>query len=81
MLSPFTLAVLLASMIVSPVEAVPHRRNVGLITLPLTRMHKVRDDIHPQIVSRWIIDTRPHLMHVYSFCNSTPIAHTVVWHA
>ncbi|CAE6478160.1 hypothetical protein ACGC1H_002750 [Rhizoctonia solani] len=50
MLSPFTLAVLLASMIVSPVEAVPHRRNVGLITLPLTRMHKVRDDIHPQIL-------------------------------
>ncbi|CEL55573.1 hypothetical protein RSOLAG1IB_01585 [Rhizoctonia solani AG-1 IB] len=50
MLTPFTLAVLLASMIVSPVEAVPYRRNVGLITMPLTRMHKIRDDIHPQIL-------------------------------
>lgn len=50
MLTPFTLAVLLASMILSPVEAIPHRRNVGLVTLPLARMHKVRDDIHPQIL-------------------------------
>ncbi|KAJ1307675.1 hypothetical protein OPQ81_001767 [Rhizoctonia solani] len=50
MLTPFTLAVLLASMIVSPVEAAPHRRNVGLVTMPLTRMHRVRDDIHPQIL-------------------------------
>lgn len=50
MLTPFTLAVLLASMIVSPVEAVPYRRNVGLVTLPLTRMHKARDDVHPQIL-------------------------------
>lgn len=49
MLTPFTLAVLLASMIVSPVEAVPYRRNVGLVTLPLTRMHKARD-VHPQIL-------------------------------
>ncbi|CAE6456844.1 unnamed protein product [Rhizoctonia solani] len=50
MLTPFTFAVLLASMIVAPVEAVPYRRNVGLITLPLTRMHKARDDVHPQIL-------------------------------
>ncbi|KAF8699264.1 Acid protease, partial [Rhizoctonia solani] len=50
MLTPFTLAVLLASMIVAPVEAVPYRRNVGLVTVPLTRMHKIRDDIHPQIL-------------------------------
>ncbi|CAE6461421.1 unnamed protein product [Rhizoctonia solani] len=50
MLTPFAFAVLLASLIVSPVEAVPYRRNVGLITVPLTRMHKVRDDVHPQIL-------------------------------
>ncbi|KAH7341636.1 aspartic peptidase domain-containing protein [Rhizoctonia solani] len=50
MLTSFTFAVLLASMIVSPVEAVPYRRNVGLITVPLTRMHRVRDDVHPQIL-------------------------------
>ncbi|CAE7145685.1 unnamed protein product [Rhizoctonia solani] len=50
MLTPFTLAVLLASLIASPVEAVPHPRNVGLVTVPLTRMHRVRDNIHPQIL-------------------------------
>ncbi|CAE6462297.1 unnamed protein product [Rhizoctonia solani] len=50
MLTPFTLAVLLASIIVAPVEAVPYLRNVGLITVPLTRMHKIRDDIHPQVL-------------------------------
>lgn len=50
MLTPFTFAVLLASLIVSPVEAVPYRRNVGLVTMPLTRMHRVRDDVHPQIL-------------------------------
>ena len=50
MLTPFTLSVLLASLLFTPAEAVPHPRNVGLITLPLTRMNKARDDIHPQIL-------------------------------
>ncbi|CAE6537646.1 unnamed protein product, partial [Rhizoctonia solani] len=50
MLTLFTLTVLLASMLSSPVEAVPHRRNVGLVTLPLTRINKARDDVHPQIL-------------------------------
>ncbi|KAG8684514.1 hypothetical protein FRC08_013649, partial [Ceratobasidium sp. 394] len=50
MLAPISLSVLLASILFSPAEAVPTPRNVGLITLPLTRMHKARDDVHPQIL-------------------------------
>ncbi|KAG8740654.1 hypothetical protein FRC10_004064 [Ceratobasidium sp. 414] len=49
MLAPISLSVLLASILFTPAEAVPTPRNVGLITLPLTRMHKARDDVHPQI--------------------------------
>ena len=51
MFASLSLSVLLASMLLAPAEAAPHPRNVGLITLPLTRMHKPRDDVHPQIVS------------------------------
>jgi hypothetical protein len=50
MLAPISLSVLLASILFTPAEAVPTPRNVGLITLPLTRMHKARDDVHPQIL-------------------------------
>lgn len=50
MFASLSLSVLLASMLLAPAEAAPHPRNVGLITLPLTRMHKPRDDVHPQIL-------------------------------
>jgi hypothetical protein len=48
--------VLLASLILAlssadSVEAAPFRRNAGMITLPLKRLHNSRDDIHPQVVS------------------------------
>ncbi|QRV75503.1 aspartyl protease [Ceratobasidium sp. AG-Ba] len=49
MLAPISLSVLLASILFNPAEAAPHPRNVGLVTLPLTRLHKARDDVHPQI--------------------------------
>ncbi len=32
------------------VEAAPLTRRHNLITLPLTRIHQARDDIHPEIV-------------------------------
>ncbi|KAF8604537.1 acid protease [Ceratobasidium sp. AG-I] len=50
MFASFSLSMLLASMLLAPAEAAPHPRGVGLITLPLTRMHKPRDDLHPQIL-------------------------------
>ncbi|KAG8696701.1 hypothetical protein FRC09_008314 [Ceratobasidium sp. 395] len=49
MLAPISLSVLLASILFTPAEAVPTPRNVGLVTLPLTRLHKARSDVHPQI--------------------------------
>ena len=33
------------------VEALPAKRNTGMVTLPLKRLHQPRDDIHPQVVS------------------------------
>lgn len=50
MLAPISLSVLLASILFTPAGAAPHPRNVGLVTLPLTRLHKARDDVHPQIL-------------------------------
>lgn len=50
MLAPISLSVLLASVLFTPAEAAPHPRNIGLVTLPLTRMHKARNDVHPQIL-------------------------------
>lgn len=47
----FTL--LLASLLFSlssGVQAAPARRNAGLVTLPLKRIHQLRDDIHPTLV-------------------------------
>ncbi|KAF8753466.1 Acid protease [Rhizoctonia solani] len=49
MLTPFTLAVLLASMIVAPVEAVPYRRNVGLVTVPLTLLQQHANSAHRRL--------------------------------
>ncbi|KAI0806325.1 aspartic peptidase A1 [Irpex lacteus] len=46
----FTL--LLASLLFSlssGVQAAPARRNAGLVTLPLKRIHQLRDDIHPTL--------------------------------
>jgi len=31
-------------------QALPARRDAGMVTLPLKRIHQVRDDIHPQVL-------------------------------
>ncbi|OCH95443.1 acid protease [Obba rivulosa] len=46
---------LLGSLILSlsyaePAQALPTRRDVGIVTLPLKRIHQARDDIHPQVL-------------------------------
>ncbi|KDQ57236.1 hypothetical protein JAAARDRAFT_178857 [Jaapia argillacea MUCL 33604] len=49
----FTLSfttLLLASLLVLNVQALPVRRDAGMITLPLKRIHQARDDIHPQML-------------------------------
>jgi hypothetical protein len=47
--------VLLASIFIaissSNVEALPAKRNAGMVTLSLKRLHQPRSDIHPQVVS------------------------------
>lgn len=47
-------SLLLASLLFSlssGVQAAPAKRGAGMVTLPLKRIHQVRDDIHPQVVS------------------------------
>jgi hypothetical protein len=48
-------AVLLASVVIAisayNVEALPAKRNAGMVTIPLRRLHQARNDIHPQLVS------------------------------
>jgi hypothetical protein len=51
----FSFSLLLASLILffsASVEAIPVRRNAGLVTLPLKRLQQ-RTDVHPTIVSRF----------------------------
>jgi len=47
-------SVLLASLLIAipsfPVEALPAKRNAGMVTLPLKRLHQSRSDVHPQVV-------------------------------
>ncbi|KAI0091355.1 aspartic peptidase domain-containing protein [Irpex rosettiformis] len=48
----FSFTLLLASLILSlssGVQAAPTRRNAGLVTLPLKRIHQLRDDIRPAL--------------------------------
>lgn len=48
----FSFTLLLASLLVSlstGVQAAPARRNAGIVTLPLKRLHQLRDDIHPTL--------------------------------
>ncbi|KAG9118508.1 hypothetical protein FRC07_006946 [Ceratobasidium sp. 392] len=63
MLAPISLSVLLASILFTPAEAVPTPRNVGLVTLPLTRMHKARNDVHPQIVGATLLQQHANRAH------------------
>jgi hypothetical protein len=46
--------VLLASFFIamsaSGVQALPTKRNAGMVTLPLKRLHQARSDIHPQVL-------------------------------
>jgi len=44
------LASLLVALSSSEVNAAPLKRNAGMVTLPLKRIHQARDDIHPQIL-------------------------------
>ncbi|TFK49900.1 aspartic peptidase A1 [Heliocybe sulcata] len=44
------LASLLVALSSTEVNAVPVKRNGGIITLPLKRVHQARDDLHPQIL-------------------------------
>ena len=49
----FSFTLLLASLLLSistGVQAAPARRNAGIVTLPLKRLHQLRDDIHPTLV-------------------------------
>lgn len=52
-------SVLLASFYISisssNVEALPAKRNAGLVTLSLRRLHKPRSDIHPQVASPCVL--------------------------
>ncbi|KAF7976588.1 hypothetical protein HWV62_2237 [Athelia sp. TMB] len=43
-----SLSVLLASLLA--VDALPYRRDAGLVTLPLKRLHGQRSDVHPQLL-------------------------------
>jgi len=53
----FSFIVLLASFMIDlpfmpvQVQAAPAKRNAGMVTLPLKRLHQARDDIHPHVVS------------------------------
>jgi len=44
------LASLLLAISSSNVEALPAKRNAGMVTLPLKRLHQPRSDIHPQVL-------------------------------
>lgn len=45
----FSLSVLLASLLLTA-DALPYRRDAGLVTLPLKRLHGQRSDVHPQLL-------------------------------
>ena len=53
---------LLASILVllsaTDVQAAPHLKRTKSITLPLTRIHQNRGDVHPQVVSRFVVSER-----------------------
>ena len=51
-----SLSVLLASLLLA-VDALPYRRDAGLVTLPLKRLHGQRSDVHPQLVSHTLISS------------------------
>jgi hypothetical protein len=70
-------SVLLASLSIaifsSNVEALPAKRNAGMVTLPLKRLHQPRSDIHPQVVSSTLVHGEELI--VYDICTALATAH------
>jgi len=78
-------SVLLASLFIamspSNVEALPAKRNAGMVTLPLKRLHQPRGDIHPQVVSGMLVHDEELIVNdiCNSSCNNISIEVTDVW--